>query len=108
MPSCCGMASCLTFPYSKHDGVFQASVPLRQGRFSFDTAWPELTDLQLDLLFENDFMYLDASRAKTMAATASRVTGSARLNGEGRLKLALDVAAEGAQVRDYMLADAFG
>ena len=92
------------FPYGKHDGVFQASVPLRKGRFSFDTSWPELTDLKLDLLFENDFMYLDASHAKTMAATASRVTGSARLNPGGHLKLALDVAAEGAQIRDYMLA----
>ena len=92
------------FPYGNHDGVFQAYVPLRQGKFSFDTAWPELTDLKLDLLFENDFMYLDATHAKTMGATASKVTGDAELSSDGHLKLTVDVAAEGDQVRDYMLA----
>ena len=92
------------FPYGNHDGVFQAFVPLRKGKFSFDTAWPELTDLKLDLLFENDFMYLDATHAKTMGATASRVTGDAELSSDGHLKLTVDVAAEGDQVRDYMLA----
>lgn len=71
------------FPYGNHDGVFQAYVPLRQGKFSFDTAWPELTDLKLDLLFENDFMYLDATHAKTMGATASKVTGDAELSSDG-------------------------
>ena len=92
------------FPYSKGEGVFQAKVALREGRFSFDTAWPELTDLKLDLLFENDFMYLDASHAKTMGATASKVTGEAELSEDGHLKLAIGVDADGQQVRDYMLA----
>jgi len=92
------------FPYSKQEGVFQASVSLYDGRFSFDTSWPELTDLKLDLLFENDFLYLDASHAKTMGATASRVTGDAELSEDGHLKLVLDVGAEGQKIRDYMLA----
>ncbi|MGF1725780.1 YhdP family protein [Photobacterium nomapromontoriensis] len=93
-----------TFPYAHHDGVFQAFVPIRKGMFSFDTAWPELTDLDLDLLFENDFMYLNGHHAKTMGAMASRVTGKAELIENGHLKLAIDVAADGKQVRDYMLA----
>lgn len=92
------------YPYQNHDGIFQADVPLRGGKFSFDTAWPDLTDLSLDLLFENDWMYLDASHAKTMGATASRVTGGAELGENGHLKLTVDVAADGEQVRDYMLA----
>ncbi|MCW8330436.1 TIGR02099 family protein [Photobacterium sp. SDRW27] len=92
------------FPYHKNDGVFQVDVPLKDGRFSFDTAWPELTDLALDLRFENDFMYLDGSHAKTLGATASRVTGAAELSEKGHLKLALEVGAEGPQIRDYMLA----
>lgn len=93
-----------TFPYAHHDGIFQAFVPIRKGIFSFDTAWPDLTELDLDLLFENDFMYLNGRHAKTMGATASRVTGDAELIENGHLKLAIDVAAEGKQVRDYMLA----
>ncbi|MGF1685813.1 TIGR02099 family protein [Photobacterium japonica] len=92
------------FPYAQHDGVLQVFVPLRNGAFSFDTAWPELTDLNLDLRFENDWMYLDARHAKTLGATASRVTGGAELAENGHLKLTVDVAADGEQVRDYMLA----
>ncbi|PSW10209.1 TIGR02099 family protein [Photobacterium sanctipauli] len=92
------------FPYGGNNGIFQAYVPMRKGTFSFDTAWPELTDLDLDLLFENDFMYLDATHAKTMGATASQVTGDAELSSDGHLKLSIDVAAEGQQVRDYMMA----
>ncbi|MGF1680633.1 YhdP family protein [Photobacterium minamisatsumaniensis] len=92
------------FPYSDNTGVFQAYVPMRNGKFSFDTAWPELTELDLDLLFENDFMYLDANHAQTMGATASKVTGDAELSGDGHLKLAVDISAQGDQVRDYMMA----
>uniref|UniRef100_UPI0038B40AE1 YhdP family protein n=1 Tax=Serratia marcescens TaxID=615 RepID=UPI0038B40AE1 len=34
--------------------MFQAWVGLKDAKFSFDTAWPTITDLQLDLLFENE------------------------------------------------------
>ncbi|MGF1758508.1 TIGR02099 family protein [Photobacterium sagamiensis] len=91
------------FPYSNHAGVFQANVQLEKAKFSFDTNWPLLTDLQLDLLFENDFMYLDSRHAQTMGATASRVTGAAELSAGGHLKLDIDVAAQGGDVRDYMM-----
>lgn len=92
------------FPYKNHEGIFQAKVPLKKAKFSFDTTWPILTDLQLDLLFENDFMYLDSHHAVTMGATASRVTGASELSPDGHLKLTVDVAAQGDAVRDYMLA----
>src|SRR5690606_3209695 len=51
------------FPYRDNDGMFQAWVGLQEGRFSFDTAWPPITDLQMDLLFQNDAMYLDSKSA---------------------------------------------
>lgn len=92
------------FPYRQHEGIFQVQVPLEQGRFSFDTHWPELTDLRLDLGFENDRMSIAASQAKTMGATASRVRGAADLAPDGHLRLTLDVAAQGQAIRDYMLA----
>ncbi len=54
------------FPYRMHNGVFQAWVGLKEAKFAFDTAWPPITDLQLDLLFENDAMYLDSRSATLM------------------------------------------
>ncbi|MCD9466279.1 YhdP family protein [Photobacterium iliopiscarium] len=91
------------FPYQHHDGVFQAFVPLTQAKFSFDPAWPLLRDLQLNLLFENDKMYLDANHVKTLGARSSKVVGEADLAPHGRLKLAIDLAATGPQVQQYML-----
>ncbi len=92
------------FPYASHDGNFEISVPLKHGRFSFDTAWPELTDIDLHLGFRNDRMLINASHAKTKEAVADRVVGDAWLHPDGHLKLAIDVSAEGEQVRDYMMA----
>ncbi|OAN16528.1 hypothetical protein A3K86_10170 [Photobacterium jeanii] len=92
------------FPYTKHEGIFQAKVPLKNGRFSFDTEWPELENLQLDLLFENDFMYLDSRHATTMGAKATRVTGKSELSEDGGLELKVAVKADGPDVRDYMMA----
>ncbi|MCD9511303.1 YhdP family protein [Photobacterium phosphoreum] len=92
-----------TFPYQHHDGVFQAFVPLTQAKFSFDPKWPLLQDMKLNLLFENDKMYLDADHVKTLGARSSHVVGEADLTPHGRLKLAIDLAATGDQVRHYML-----
>ncbi|MEC6797771.1 YhdP family protein [Photobacterium sp. S4TG1] len=91
------------FPYQHHDGVFQAFVPLTQAKFSFDPEWPLLRDLQLNLLFENDKMYLDANHVKTLGASSSKVVGKADLAPNGHLKLAIDLAATGPQVHQYML-----
>ncbi|WP_163923309.1 YhdP family protein [Photobacterium sp. Alg240-V54] len=91
------------FPYQHHDGVFQAFVPLTQAKFSFDPQWPLLRDMQLNLLFENDKMYIDSHQVKTLAAYSPKVVGEADLTPNGALKLAIDLAATGPQVQQYML-----
>ncbi|MZI92718.1 TIGR02099 family protein [Vibrio sp. CAIM 722] len=93
------------FPYHKHNGIFQAWVGLKDGRFSFDTAWPPLTDLQLNMLFENDAMYLDSHSAKMMDVTAQRITGQIpALVENGHIELEAQTTAEGNAVRNYMTA----
>jgi uncharacterized protein (TIGR02099 family) len=54
------------FPFDKHDGIFQAAVQVQDARFSFDTNWPELHKLQLDLLFENESLLMTSSKASLM------------------------------------------
>ncbi len=94
-----------SFPYHNHSGVFQAWVGLKQGKFSFDTAWPTITDLQLDLLFENDAMYLDSRSAKLMDVTANRITGRIpSLDPDGHIEIEASAIAEGNAVRSYMTA----
>ncbi|CAM3019323.1 YhdP family protein [Vibrio rarus] len=93
------------FPYTHNDGVFQAWVPLRKTKFSFSTAWPPLTDMQLDLLFENETMFLDSKDAKLLNIHADRISGQIpKMHGDGHIELFAAAKAEGSDVRDYMSA----
>ncbi|MGC9458361.1 DUF3971 domain-containing protein, partial [Vibrio genomosp. F10] len=91
------------FPYHNNDGIFQAWVGLKQAKFSFDTAWPPITDLQLDLLFENAAMYLDSQDATLVDVHAKRITGRIpELSGAGHIEIEASAVAQGNAVRDYM------
>lgn len=93
------------FPYQKHDGVFQAWVALKNGAYSFETTWPTITDLQLDLLFENDAMYLDSRSANLSGLRANRITGRIpELAEDGHIEIEASVSGQGDKVRDYMMA----
>ena len=82
---------------------FQVWVGLEDAKFSFDTAWPLITDLQLDLLFENDAMHLDSRSAQLMDVTADRITGRIPYLGEGgHIEIEAKATASGNAVRDYM------
>ncbi len=91
------------FPYHDNNGMFQAWVGLKDAKFSFDTAWPPITDLQLDLLFQNDAMYLDSHDATLMDVQGQRITGRIpELSGDGHIEIEAKAKAKGNAVRDYM------
>ncbi|GAM77483.1 possible exported protein [Vibrio ishigakensis] len=91
------------FPYNDNSGIFQAWVPLRQTRFSFSSAWPPLTDMQLDLLFQNETMFLDSRDAKLLDIKAQRISGQIpRMAGDGHIEIFAAAKAKGSDVRDYM------
>lgn len=93
------------YPYTNHDGIFQVWVGLEDAKFSFDTSWPLITDLQLDLLFENAAMHLDSRSAQLMDVTADRITGRIPYLGEGgHIEIEAKATASGNAVRDYMTA----
>ncbi|MEH0743113.1 TIGR02099 family protein [Vibrio cholerae] len=93
------------FPYHQNNGMFQAWVGLKEAKFSFDTAWPPITDLQLDLLFQNDAMYLDSESATLMDVEAKRITGRIpALAPNGHIEIEAHAVAQGNAVRDYMTA----
>lgn len=93
------------FPYRENNGMFQAFVGLRDAKFSFDTNWPPLTDLQLDLLFQNESMHLDSRAATLMNVEGQRITGRIPvLSGDGHLEIEAKAKGKGSAVRDYMTA----
>ncbi|WP_059123322.1 YhdP family protein [Vibrio sp. MEBiC08052] len=91
------------FPYQRHDGIFQAWVGLKNARFSYDTAWPPLTDLQVNLLFQNESMYLDSKQAHLMDVNALRITGRIPvLIDSGHIEIEAKAEAQGNALRDFM------
>ena len=93
------------FPYKNNNGMFQAWVGLKDGTFSFDTTWPAITNLQLDLLFQNDEMHLDSHSAQLRGVYANRITGRIpELAENGHIEIEASVVGDGDKVRDYMTA----
>ncbi|MFV0576279.1 MAG: YhdP family protein [Vibrio sp.] len=93
------------FPYTNHKGIFQAKVPLTHGQFQFDKAWPAITDLQLDLLFQNASMYLASNSATLMKVHGDKVSGVIpSLTADGHIEINAVAHGEGSDVRDYMMA----
>ncbi|CAM3719866.1 hypothetical protein VA7868_01868 [Vibrio aerogenes CECT 7868] len=91
------------FPYAHHNGVFQAAVSLKNARFSYDTAWPPLTNLQADILFQNESMSLASEHAELMNVKAQHVTGRIpRLVSDGHIDIEVKAQAKGNDVRDFM------
>lgn len=93
------------FPYQDNNGIFQAWVGLKEAKFSFDTNWPPLTDLQLDLLFQNESMFLDSKSATLLKVKGRRITGRIpSLSSDGHLEIEAVASGNGDAVRDYMTA----
>ncbi|SIO41458.1 YhdP family protein [Salinivibrio sp. ES.052] len=93
------------FPYSEHDGVFQAKVPLRHGAFSFNTAWPTLTELDARLLFENARLAINGDHVRLGDAVSRQIQAEIAdmTQPDSRLELEASLAATGGAVRRYML-----
>lgn len=91
------------FPYHQHAGVFQAWVPLRNATFAFGKGWQPLTDLSLNLLFENDQLDMQGDFAHLSKATASRLHAwIPNLAPGAHLYIDADVAGEGEEVSQYL------
>lgn len=93
------------FPYLDHSGIFQASVDLNETKFSFDTKWPSITDMQLALLFENASLYMDSDSATLLKVNAEKIVGQIKhLGPSGEVEIAARAKGNGRAVRDYMMA----
>nr|WP_204795397.1 YhdP family protein [Oceanisphaera litoralis] len=91
------------FPYRDGSGIFQARVPLRQAEFRFYPDWLPLTDLSLDLLFENDGLFMRGPSGRLGAVAASTIDARiVPLNKRANLQLSADIAGEGEAVTAYL------
>lgn len=91
------------FPYQDDSGIFQARVPLRHAEFRFDPDWLPLTDLSLDLLFENDGLYMTGTQGRLGKVNATHIQADiVPLDEDANLELTAHIQGEGGAVSDYL------
>jgi len=92
------------YPYNNMDGIFQAYVPLENASFQFDPHWPALQELQLDLLFQNDGLFMESQQAKLGKVPAQRISASIpRFYRHSELFITGELAGEASEVQAYLL-----
>jgi uncharacterized protein (TIGR02099 family) len=92
------------YPFKKREGIFQAAVDLQQAQLIFDARWPTLTNLDVELLFENDALHMLARRGKLLDITLSSVQATIpELANNAVLLIDAQANASGQQVTELML-----
>jgi uncharacterized protein (TIGR02099 family) len=91
------------YPYRQNDGIFQAWVPLRDAQYDFYGQWQGLTDLDLDLLFENDWLTMDALQASLGEVKLQKLMAKIdHLNPRGILSIDADINGDAQKISDYL------
>ena len=79
------------YPYQQGEGIFQTRLNVVDAEFKFDPHWPSVTDLQLELLFQNDDLFMASRKGNLAQVAISRV--DLQLPNLGGVE-ALDIQAE--------------
>jgi uncharacterized protein (TIGR02099 family) len=81
------------FPYKHNEGQFQVWVPLHNATFAFQPDWPALTNLNIDLNFLNDGLWMQADKVALGGVTAYNL--NAAIPDYAKEKLIIDSAISG-------------
>ncbi|MGS2721180.1 YhdP family protein [Paraglaciecola aestuariivivens] len=92
------------FPYAQNQGLFQAQVQIEQGELKFDPNWPALTNLSLDLWFENQSLTMHSQQGQLLNVQLADLTAQIPHLAENAT-LSIDVLshATGQQITELML-----
>ncbi|MEQ4922570.1 AsmA2 domain-containing protein YhdP [Proteus hauseri] len=91
------------FPFEKHNGWFQVYAPVKQATFKFDSEWPALFDLDINLDFRNKGLWMSADNAKVGKALASNLTAVISDYAKEKIVIDANIAATGDELKDYFL-----
>jgi uncharacterized protein (TIGR02099 family) len=93
------------YPYAQNDGIFQASVPLRKSAYDFYGDWQGLKNLDLDVLFENDSLTMNARSASLQDLEIKKLSAEIdHLNPNGILTVKADISENAQKISDYLKA----
>lgn len=89
------------FPFRHNEGMFEVSVPLRQASYAFQPGWPSIDNLDIDLDFVNDGLWMKAQQAMLGKVQANNVSVVIPDYLKEKLIVNGDLRGEAADIRDY-------
>ncbi|MGD8108235.1 AsmA2 domain-containing protein YhdP [Pantoea sp. FN0302] len=89
------------FPFRHNEGMFEVSVPLRRASYAFQPGWPALENLDIDLDFVNDGLWMTAKQAMLGKVQANNVSAVIPDYLKEQLIVNGDLRGEAADIRDY-------
>ncbi|WP_288420909.1 AsmA2 domain-containing protein YhdP [uncultured Pantoea sp.] len=89
------------FPFKHHDGMFEVAVPVRNATFQFQPGWPALQNLDIDLDFINDGLWMKAAQTRLGAVDARNVSAVIPDYLKEKLIIDGDLSGEGKDIADY-------
>ncbi|KKF37935.1 AsmA2 domain-containing protein YhdP [Erwinia tracheiphila] len=89
------------FPFKNNEGLLQVWVPLRQGTFQFQPGWPDLKNLDINLDFVNDGLFMKADQTKLGNVQARNISAVIPDYLKERLIIDGDIQSEGSDVGTY-------
>ncbi|WP_354624400.1 YhdP family protein [Psychromonas sp. MME2] len=91
------------YPYRENNGIFQAWVPLRDAEYDFYGQWQGLSNLDLNLHFENDWLKMEALRASLGDVQVAKLSANIdTLSPDGVLTIAANIADKAQSIATYL------
>ncbi|WP_137297287.1 YhdP family protein [Psychromonas sp. SP041] len=93
------------YPFEQDQGVFQAFVPVKNAEYDFYEGWKGLSDLDLNLLFENDSLLMKSNKAKLGDIKVDKLMANIdHLSSEGLLTVNVDLEEKSQSIVKYLIA----
>ncbi len=89
------------FPYEHNEGQFEVLVPLRNATFAFQPGWPALENLDIELDFLNDGLWMKAPKVALGGVTASNLKAAIPDYAREKLLIDADINGPGSAVGPY-------
>ncbi|MFN1128233.1 AsmA2 domain-containing protein YhdP [Lelliottia nimipressuralis] len=89
------------FPYKHNEGQFQVLVPLRNATFAFQPDWPALKNLNIELNFLNDGLWMKSDSVALGGVTASNLRAVIPDYSKEKLLIDADINGPGKAVGPY-------
>ncbi|MEC5319984.1 AsmA2 domain-containing protein YhdP [Brenneria populi subsp. brevivirga] len=89
------------FPFIDNEGQFEVWAPVKNSTFAFQPGWPALTQLDINLDFANNGLWMSAPRTSLGAVDGRNISAVIADYQQERLQVDGELAGEGADIGDY-------